>query len=136
LNYVGNRNSASYTNVAPGNYVFKVKYKNAAGLWSAETKGLEIIIVPPFWLTWWFKIAVFVLLIGCIYVFLKNRLRKIKSQKRILEKLVEERTERLEQMTIDERQSRNEAEKAVKKQKKRVKKQKKQTAPKAFSLLP
>lgn len=111
-NYVDNRNTASYTNMPAGDYKFKVKYRNSTGLWSPASRGLEIKIIPPFWLTWWFETLSVLLVITCVYVFFKYRLRKIKSQKQILERLVEERTGLLEQMTINERRSRQEAEKA------------------------
>ncbi len=111
-NYVGSRNTASYTNLPPGGYNFKVKYKNNAGLWSPETESLRIIIVPPFWLTWWFKTIAAILTISVVLVFFKYRVRQIKLQKLVLQRLVEERTERLAQMTIEERRSRKEAENA------------------------
>jgi signal transduction histidine kinase/ligand-binding sensor domain-containing protein/DNA-binding response OmpR family regulator len=111
-NYVGSRNTASYTNLSGGNYTFRVKYKNSEGLWSDPAAGLQITIVPPFWLTWWFKLAAALFIITAVYAFYKFRVREIKLQKARLERLIEERTERLAQVTIKERKSREEAEKA------------------------
>jgi signal transduction histidine kinase/ligand-binding sensor domain-containing protein/DNA-binding response OmpR family regulator len=111
-NYVGSRNSASYTNIPPGTYKFKIKYQNNAGAWSPVTSNLQITIIPPFWLTWWFKILVPLCFIAGLYYFYKMRIRVIKSKHLILEKLVEERTESLSKMTINERESREAAEKA------------------------
>jgi signal transduction histidine kinase/ligand-binding sensor domain-containing protein/DNA-binding response OmpR family regulator len=111
-NYVGSRNTASYTNLPPGDYLFTIKYKNSAGLWSPVTSALQITIMPPFWLTWWFKILVPLLVVACIYFLFKLRIEAIKSQKLILEKQVRERTESLAKMTVDERESRRAAEKA------------------------
>ncbi|WP_345953283.1 two-component regulator propeller domain-containing protein [Mucilaginibacter sp. PAMB04168] len=51
--YVGAQHSASYTNLDPGNYVFKVKASNNDGLWNDEPTVLNIKVLPPFWLTWW-----------------------------------------------------------------------------------
>jgi signal transduction histidine kinase/DNA-binding response OmpR family regulator/ligand-binding sensor domain-containing protein len=111
-NYVGNRNTASYTNLPPGTYTFKLKYQNSSGLWSPVTSGLTITIIPPFWLTWWFIILVGVLIITAVYTLFKLRIQAIKKQKAILERLVDERTESLAKMTVDERASREAAEKA------------------------
>lgn len=111
-NYVGSRNTASYTNIPPGAYTFKIKYQNSSGLWSPVSPGLQIIIVPPFWLTWWFIALVVLAVIAGIYAIFKIRIEAIKNQKLILERLVEERTESLAKMTIDERESRKIAEKA------------------------
>ena len=111
-NYVGNRSTASYTNLPPGTYTFKIKYQNSSGFWSPATAGLKIIIVPPFWLTWWFRMLVLVLGIAAIYTIFKLRVQSIKKQKAILEQQVHDRTESLAKMTIDERESRKAAEAA------------------------
>jgi signal transduction histidine kinase/CheY-like chemotaxis protein/ligand-binding sensor domain-containing protein len=111
-NYVGDKSTASYTNLSPGKYVFKLKYRNSAGVWSPVDDALQIIIVPPFWLTWWFKLITICVIIGSIYGIFKYRLRTIKLHQSVLEKQVEDRTVLLAQMTNDERHAREEAEKA------------------------
>ncbi|GGF02185.1 hybrid sensor histidine kinase/response regulator [Flavobacterium limi] len=50
-NYVGNKRSATYTNLAPGNYVFKVKASEKNGVWSHKPLELKIEILPPWWKT-------------------------------------------------------------------------------------
>jgi signal transduction histidine kinase/ligand-binding sensor domain-containing protein/DNA-binding response OmpR family regulator len=42
---------ATYTNLDPGNYVFKVKTIDENGIWSKEQVSLNIEILPPFWKT-------------------------------------------------------------------------------------
>ncbi|TSD66248.1 response regulator [Inquilinus sp. KBS0705] len=111
-NYIGARHTATYTNLPAGTYYFKLKYQNTAGLWSPVTTSLQIITKPPFWLTWWFKLLVFLLVVMVIYIVFRIRVRSIKAQKSILEKQVEDRTERLAEMTKGERVLREEAEKA------------------------
>ena len=111
-NYVGSRNSASYTNIPPGNYTFKLKYQNSSGLWSPVASRLHITIVPPFWRTWWFELLAALFVIGSVYTLFRVRIQRVKAQKLILEKLVRERTESLAKMTVDERKSREAAEKA------------------------
>ena len=91
-NYVGSRNTASYTNVPPGQYAFKVKYQNSAGLWSPEYTKLQIIVRPPFWLTWWFIALAALAIVGCIYSYIRIRTRSIKSQKINLEIQVRKKT--------------------------------------------
>lgn len=111
-NYVNSRNRAAYTNIPPGNYLFKIKYKNSSGVWSPSTEGLKIAVVPPFWMTWWFKLLAFFTIIGAIYGIFKYRIREIRLHQLTLEKQVRERTESLAEMTQTERRSREEAEKA------------------------
>ena len=91
-NYVGSRNTASYTNVPAGEYVFKVKYQNSTGLWSPEHSKLQIIVTPPFWLTWWFNTLAGLTVVGFIYTYIRIRIHSIKSQKKNLEMQVRKKT--------------------------------------------
>lgn len=50
-NFVGNQTSATYTNLNPGKYIFRVKGTNSDGNWSASEAVLHITIRPPFWRT-------------------------------------------------------------------------------------
>jgi len=111
-NYVGSRNTASYTNLSPGKYVLKLKYKNSAGLWSPVKEALQIEVIPPFWLTWWFIVMVGLFIAVAIYEIFKYRVRAIEIYQAELEKQVKERTELLVRMTANERSARKEAEKA------------------------
>jgi signal transduction histidine kinase/ligand-binding sensor domain-containing protein/CheY-like chemotaxis protein len=113
-NDVGHRNAATYTNLPPAKYKFKVKYRNAQGQWSSVVASLQITVVPPFWLTWWFRTIVAVFMTGGTYTIFRRRSTRINAQKCRLEKLVKERTDSLEQMTINEHHSRIEAENANK----------------------
>ncbi|HVV56138.1 MAG TPA: two-component regulator propeller domain-containing protein, partial [Mucilaginibacter sp.] len=66
-NYVGKQRKATYTNLNPGHYVFEVKAANNDGIWNAKPATIEIIIVPPFWMTWWFRIVAICFIIGLFY---------------------------------------------------------------------
>ncbi|QEM04511.1 response regulator [Mucilaginibacter rubeus] len=111
-NNVGSRNTASYTNLPPGEYTFKLKYQNTSGLWSPPSAGLKITIVPPFWLTWWFKLITAVTIVALVYFIFKYRIKFLKAQKTVLERQVKERTESLVKMTANERLAREASEKA------------------------
>ena len=43
--------------LAPGRYVLRVKGANGNGIWNDEGTSLSIIVPPPFWGTWWFRLA-------------------------------------------------------------------------------
>ena len=47
------RRFATYTNLDPGEYIFKVKGSNNDGLWNEEGTSIKIIITPPWWRTSW-----------------------------------------------------------------------------------
>ncbi|MEJ7827931.1 MAG: response regulator [Segetibacter sp.] len=91
-NYVGSKNTATYTNLPPGQYVFRVKVQNSAGQWSPKTLSLSLVIVPPFWLTWWFRTLIILLVIGSAYSFYRYRINAVNRQKAELERQVKERT--------------------------------------------
>lgn len=70
-NYVGERNSAFYTNLSPGKYVFRVKASNNDGVWNEEGRSLIIIVQPPLWRTWYaylfYVIALAAIIYGILY---------------------------------------------------------------------
>jgi signal transduction histidine kinase/ligand-binding sensor domain-containing protein/DNA-binding response OmpR family regulator len=90
-NYVGSQRRVTYTNLNPGEYILEVKAANNDGIWS-EPSTLKIIIVPPFYMTWWFRIALFLLACLVIYSYYRYRVYAIKAQRKVLQKLVKERT--------------------------------------------
>ncbi|HOT15659.1 MAG TPA: ATP-binding protein, partial [Bacteroidales bacterium] len=61
-NNVYNKTKATYVKLPPGEYVFKVKAANNDGVWNETGKALKIIILPPWWATWWFKVLIALLL--------------------------------------------------------------------------
>jgi signal transduction histidine kinase/ligand-binding sensor domain-containing protein/CheY-like chemotaxis protein len=91
-NYVGNQRKASYTNLDPGTYIFKVKASNNDGIWNEEGTSIKIIVTPPFWRTWWFiSLAVFAFAGTIVFVY-RLRVNAINKQKVLLETQVKERT--------------------------------------------
>ncbi|WP_373494796.1 two-component regulator propeller domain-containing protein [Aquiflexum sp.] len=71
-----------YFNVPPGKYIFRVKGANSYGVWTE--KKIDIIILPPWWGTWW-AYGIYVLLFGAaifgIDRFQRNRLLKAEREK-------------------------------------------------------
>lgn len=55
---------ASYTNLGPGEYVLRVKGSNNDGIWNEKGTSLTIIIRPPFWMTWWFRTLLVIVVVG------------------------------------------------------------------------
>ncbi|MES2830062.1 MAG: two-component regulator propeller domain-containing protein [Bacteroidota bacterium] len=97
--YVGNQQAATYTNLNPGTYVFKVKAANNDGVWSKVPTTLVIVIHPPFWMTWWFRTLAVLLIIGTIYWLYRMRVNYFDHQKNELQRLVEERTREIQQQS-------------------------------------
>lgn len=81
-NEPGISRSATYTNLDPGEYVFKVRRVIPGNKAGGMIRQLEIIVLPPFWKTTWFLSLVFVFILLLIYILLRffiNR-EKIKNQ--------------------------------------------------------
>lgn len=72
-NRAGSNRKALYFNVPPGNYVFKVKAANGNGLWAE--KSINIVIVPPWWSTWWFRVPAVILGITLFYGGIRWRIQ-------------------------------------------------------------
>ena len=73
----GNRNYASYTNLPPGKYVFKVKASNNLVSSIDPIATLTIIIDPPFWRTWWFISLSCIAMFGILYVLYRYRINQL-----------------------------------------------------------
>jgi signal transduction histidine kinase/CheY-like chemotaxis protein/AraC-like DNA-binding protein len=71
-NYVGHQKSATYTNLDPGTYTFRVRASNNDGLWNEEGISLEIIVLPAWWETTVAKIVYVALFILGIFFFRKH----------------------------------------------------------------
>jgi len=90
------RRFATYTNLEPGEYDFRVKASNNDGYWNEDDVSLKITILPPFWLTWWFRFAVFTIIAGLILALHKRRMNKVEKLNINLEAEVSRRTIELE----------------------------------------
>ena len=78
-NYVGNKRSATYTNLAPGNYIFKVKAAEKNGVWNQRPLELKIEILPPWWKTSFAYLFYTLLLLAAIYFanqYYQNRFKQ------------------------------------------------------------
>jgi ligand-binding sensor domain-containing protein/signal transduction histidine kinase len=96
-NYIGTRHTATYTNLDPGTYFFKVRSLNNLREWSSNEATIKLIITPPFWKTWWFRILAILGVVLLAFAFYRFRINNVKAQKAKLQLLVEEQTAQLVQ---------------------------------------
>ncbi|MCG7550084.1 hybrid sensor histidine kinase/response regulator [Pseudoalteromonas sp. Of7M-16] len=100
---IGNRNTASFTNLDGGTYKFQVKATNSNGEWGSKTLSINVHVSPPPWKTWW-AYSLYVLLVASsifAVIYLRTKLQKaeISRQKQFvvqLEEQVSEKTASLE----------------------------------------
>lgn len=95
-NYVNStRRLATYTNLDPGTYTFRVKASNNDGTWNEAGKSIKITITPPWWETTWFRVLAALLAVGSVIGGYQLRIRSIQSRTQELEVQVIHRTEEL-----------------------------------------
>ena len=68
---VGTQRIASYTNLNAGEYTFRVKASNNDGVWNPKHATMKIIILPPWYKSWWAFWIYGGLIIASIYAFRK-----------------------------------------------------------------
>ncbi|MCY7360998.1 MAG: histidine kinase, partial [Ignavibacteria bacterium] len=83
--YCGIRRFVTYTNLEPGDYVFRVRGSNNDGIWNEEGKSIRISISPPFWKTWWFKSLGVMSIIGTTGMAYQQKLSKVEKEKKAQE---------------------------------------------------
>lgn len=104
-NQAGTNNAATYRQLPPGDYTFKVKASNSDGVWSEQIASIQIEIIPPFWKTIWayiLYIAIIALGIRFIFRFRMNQIRMLNQlhyEQKIRQKEQKIHHERLEFFT-------------------------------------
>jgi signal transduction histidine kinase len=93
-NEVGSKQRlATYTNLDPGKYLFRVQASNRDGVWNEEGVSLPILITPPWWKTNWFRAACVAVFFAMLWGIYELRVRQLAGQFNIrLEERVAERT--------------------------------------------
>ncbi|MHA7056816.1 hybrid sensor histidine kinase/response regulator transcription factor [Aquimarina sp. M1] len=91
-NYVENTRSATYTNLDPGNYTFKLKVANNDSKWNETPLHLHIKILPPWWKTNWAILSYVLLFLLGIYLLNKITQSRIK-EKQLIKYEREQRTQ-------------------------------------------
>jgi len=77
----GTRRAAYYSYVPPGEYVFRVIAANSDGVWNTEGQSLRVIVLPPFYLTWWFMTIAGVVAAGLLWFARRRRVAQYKRER-------------------------------------------------------
>lgn len=91
----GYQNTATYTGITPGKYIFKVKGVNPDGLENQEFASVIITIKAPFWEKWWFYALAVTSALALGFVFVKRKIEKDTKLQKHLENEIAKRTEEL-----------------------------------------
>jgi signal transduction histidine kinase/ligand-binding sensor domain-containing protein/CheY-like chemotaxis protein len=91
----GERRTAYYTGLPPGDYLFRVAASNDDGVWNEEGAAVRFTLRPHFYETLWFKALCAVCLGVAIWLLVRLRMAQLRSRAQELKGLVEERTQDL-----------------------------------------
>jgi signal transduction histidine kinase len=75
--FAGTNRRVMYANLAPGRYVLHVRGSNSDGVWSEKELAIPMVIAPPYWQTWWFRLLLIVALGLLTYAGFRYRLARL-----------------------------------------------------------
>ena len=86
-----NEGSMRYPNLPPGHYTFLMQATNSDKIWSNEIREIDVIITPPVWQTWWFRVTALTLIGLFTWLSFKSYYKR-----KLVQKDLELREQRLE----------------------------------------
>ncbi|MEW5941240.1 MAG: two-component regulator propeller domain-containing protein, partial [Chloroflexota bacterium] len=89
---LGNKRLGRYTNLPGGNYTLLLKAANSDGVWNENVLSIPVTVVPPFWMTWWFRLLLGLGAVALAAVGYRVRVRAVENRNLELEELVRART--------------------------------------------
>jgi signal transduction histidine kinase/streptogramin lyase len=93
---IGSRRSVTFGNLVPGKYVLSIRGRNARGIWSSG-QPIYLRVIPPFWMTLWFRGLLVSCILVLIYAFHRYRMAVLRRRNRVLLGLKNERERALEE---------------------------------------
>jgi len=79
----GDARIARYSGLRPGSYLFRVKAANNDGVWSETGAVLPITVRPPFWHSWWFRLAMLAVAAALLSLAYRLRVRHLLALERV-----------------------------------------------------
>lgn len=95
-NYTGTNNTASYTNLDPGSYVFHVRASNNDGVWNTAESRIEIYVRPPWWRTTAAYLC-YILVLGGLLVYSRYRVM-VALRRKLAREQDEQQAKRLQEL--------------------------------------
>jgi signal transduction histidine kinase len=91
---LGRRRQVTFVGLAPGQYRFEVRGRDVFGAWSTSPP-LDFQVVPPFWMTLWFRGLALAAVAALALALHLVRLRSLRRRNAVLEQLEEQREQAL-----------------------------------------
>ncbi|MBS1911672.1 MAG: histidine kinase [Bacteroidetes bacterium] len=87
--HCGTRHTLSFSGLDPGTYRLRIAGTNNDGLWAAHPFTLVIRVVPPFWMAWWFRSLIALVLAAAGIAALRLHLKRVRLKERLERRQVE-----------------------------------------------
>jgi signal transduction histidine kinase/ligand-binding sensor domain-containing protein len=78
----GTSRTATFTNIDPGTYTFRVSASNGDGIWNEQDASIVVTVLPPFWRTWWFLTLISILFLSTGPIIYYRRVTGLKQEQR------------------------------------------------------
>lgn len=91
----GSGRAAYYTNLPPGDYVFRVMASNNDGVWNEQGAQVRFTLLPQWHQTWWLRALAVLAALGLVAALVRLRLRTARERERALTHEVAQRTDAL-----------------------------------------
>jgi len=86
---VVNDRQVQYSNLAPGNYRFRVTACNNSGVWNEEGAFLDFTVAPAYYQTSWFRALCAAVALGLVWALYRLRIRQVQQQERKFREVIE-----------------------------------------------
>jgi methyl-accepting chemotaxis protein/ligand-binding sensor domain-containing protein len=96
---VGTDRRATYTNLNPGRYTFRVRAANNDGVWNETGAAMQLTITPPFWRRVWFILLMTLAGLASAAALYKWRIRSMEAHRERLETEIAQRTAEIQSKT-------------------------------------
>jgi len=96
-----NNRTATYTNLDPGTYYFRVKGSNNDGVWNPSAASIQVVILPPWWKTFWAYLAYLCIIVLLLLAFRSYLISRQRMKHELLLKEIEkQKMEEINQMKL------------------------------------
>lgn len=86
------RRLAAYTNLPPGHYVLRLRGSNRDGLWTERELALPVDVLPAWYQTLWFRLALALAGLAATAMIIRSRTAYLRRRQAVLERQVADRT--------------------------------------------
>ena len=91
---LGNRNELTFFGLAPGDHRLGIRGRDAHGQWN-QAEPASFSVIPPFWMTWWFRLFSLLGVIALILLIHQWRTGSLRRRNLELERLQQQREKAL-----------------------------------------